>query len=86
MNATSSNWLVERNKIIQNKKAIRIAANQDHGVRGLDGGLSPISPSHHIIQSNEIRGNIIGIELEEVKDTRMDQNILDNLVSNLDER
>jgi parallel beta-helix repeat protein len=86
MNATSSNWLIERNKLIQNKKAIRVAANQDHGVRGLDGDLSPIAPSNHTIQNNEIRGNIIGIELEKVKDTQMDQNLLDNLVSNLDER
>jgi parallel beta-helix repeat protein len=86
MNPTSRDWLIERNKLIQNKKAIRIAANQDHGVRGLHGDLSPISPSNHMIQNNEIRGNIIGIELDHVKDTQMDQNLLDNLIADFDQK
>jgi parallel beta-helix repeat protein len=85
MNVTSRNWLIERNKLIQNKKAIRIAANQNHGVRKLDRELSPIIPNNHIIQNNEIRDNIVGIELEKVKDTQMAQNILDNLVANVEE-
>jgi parallel beta-helix repeat protein len=86
MNATSSNWLIERNKLIQNKKAIRIAANQDHGIRTLREETSSSLPDHHVIQSNEIRGNIIGIELEDVKDTHIEQNILDNLITDLDEK
>jgi len=87
MNATSRDWLIERNRLIQNKKAIRIAANQDHGVRGLnEESQSSIPPNNHIIQNNEIRGNIIGIELEKVKDTQMDQNMLDNLGSNFNEK
>jgi len=85
MNETSSDWLIERNKLLQNKKAIRIAANQNHGVTKLDRELSPIDPSNHIIQNNDIRGNVIGIELEKVKETQMYQNKLDNLISNLDE-
>jgi hypothetical protein len=73
--------------LIQNKKAIRIAANQDHGVRGLnEESHSSIPPNNHIIQNNEIRGNIIGIELEHVNDTQMDQNMLDNLGSNFNEK
>jgi parallel beta-helix repeat protein len=86
MNATSRDWLIERNKLIQNKKAIRIAANQDHGVRALDGEKSSVPLSNHIIQNNVIRGNIIGVELEKVKETQMNQNILDNLGSNLNEK
>lgn len=86
MNATSRDWLIERNKLFQNKKAIRIAANQDHGVRGLYEGKSSVPPSNHTIQNNEIRGNIIGIELEKVNDTQMGQNILDNLIANVAER
>ncbi len=35
MNVTSRDWVIERNKLVQNKKAIRIAANQNHGVRPL---------------------------------------------------
>lgn len=86
MNVTSRDWLIERNRLIQNKKAIRIAANQNHGVRGLDREQSSIPPQNHVIQNNEIRGNVIGIELEKVNDTRMNENLLDNLVANLDER
>jgi nitrous oxidase accessory protein NosD len=86
INATSSDWLIERNRLFQNKKAIRIAANQNHGIRPLDREKSAIPPKDHIIQNNEIRDNIIGIELEQVKDTQVKQNSLDNLVSNLDER
>jgi parallel beta-helix repeat protein len=86
MNATSRDWLIERNKLIQNKKGIRIAANQDHGVRPLDGEKSSAPPKDHIIQHNEIRENMIGLELENVKNTQMNQNILNNLVANIDEK
>jgi parallel beta-helix repeat protein len=85
-NATSSDWLMERNKIIRNKKAIRIAANQNHGVSALDKELASILPHNHIIQNNEIRDNVIGIELEKAKDTKMNQNSLNNLVTNFVER
>jgi parallel beta-helix repeat protein len=85
MNETSSDWLIERNRFVQNQKAIRIAANQDHGIRRLREGTSPVSPHHHIIRRNEILGNIIGIELEQVKDTQMSENTLDNLVADLHE-
>ena len=85
MNVTSSDWLIERNRLIQNKKAIRIAANQNHGVVHLDRDQSPIAPSNHVIQNNEIRGNIIGIELEKVRDTQMDQNALANLLTDFSE-
>ena len=83
MNVTSRDWLIERNRLIQNKKAIRIAADQNHGVVRLERDHSPIAPSNHSIQNNEIRGNIIGIELEKVKDTHLGQNILDNLITNV---
>ena len=87
MNETSSHWQIEKNKLIQNKKAIRIAANQDHGVRGLnEESQSFVSPHHHSIQNNEIQGNIIGIELEKVTATQMHQNTLDNLLANVDEK
>jgi parallel beta-helix repeat protein len=86
MNATSRDWLIERNQLFQNKKAIRIAANQNHGVRQLDEEHSSILPNNHRIQNNEIRGNIIGVELEKAKDTQMNENTLDNLVMNVDEK
>lgn len=86
INATSTNWLIERNKLIQNKKAIRIAANQNHGIRQLAEEKSSFLPHNHRIYHNEIRDNIIGIELEDVKDTQMNQNILNNLVTNFSEK
>jgi parallel beta-helix repeat protein len=84
MNPTSSDWLIERNQLIQNRKAIRIAANQDHGVRALP--EKSLAPYDHKIQNNEIRDNVIGIELENVRDTQMNQNTKKNLLTDLDER
>ena len=86
MNATSSDWLIERNRLLQNKKAIRIAADQNHGIHALAQEKSAIFPHHHVIQNNDIRGNVIGLELENTKDTQRDGNTLDNLVKNVDER
>jgi parallel beta-helix repeat protein len=85
MNVTSSDWMIERNKFIQNKKAIRIAANQNHGVSPIK-EESSILPQNHRIQNNEIRDNIIGIELEKAKDTQIHENILKNLLTNVQEK
>ncbi len=85
INPTSSDWLIERNRLLRNRKAIRIAANQDHGVRPLEAEKSPVLPRDHIIRNNEIRGNTIGIELENVEGTQMDQNALSNLITDLNE-
>ena len=85
MNATSTDWLIAGNKLTQNQKGIRIAANQDHGIRPLPGEQSSIGPYNHKIQNNEIRDNITGIELENVKDIQTGQNISNNLLSDLDE-
>ena len=86
INGTSSDWRIERNKLIRNQKAIRIAANQNHGVRPIEGEKVSNLPNNHTIQNNEIRDNRIGIELEQARDTRIDQNILDNIIVNLDEK
>ena len=85
VNATSSDWVIERNRITQNKKAIRIAANQNHGIWPLEEERAFILPQNHVIQNNEIRDNIMGIELENVNGTQMNGNILDNLVTNVQE-
>ena len=85
MNITSSDWLIERNKLMQNRKAIRIAANQDHGVRALQHERSSILPRNHSIQNNQIQANILGIELERARDTQIEQNVLDNLGTNIHE-
>jgi parallel beta-helix repeat protein len=86
INATSRDWLIERNKLIRNRKAIRIAANQNHGVSPLDTEKSPLLPTDHKIQNNEIQENNIGIELENVRDTQMSANNLHNLMTDVDEK
>jgi parallel beta-helix repeat protein len=86
MNGTSSDWLIERNKLLQNRKAIRIAANQNHGVRHLEGEGPSLPPNNHRIENNQIRDNMIGIELERVKDTQMHGNVLENQVANVNEK
>jgi hypothetical protein len=68
------------------QKAIRIAANQNHGIYPLDKEQSSVLPNNHIIQNNEIRDNMIGIELEKVKGTRMDLNVMNNFAANLAEK
>lgn len=73
MNPTSSDWIIEKNRLIQNRTAIRIAANQDHGVLPLqDEGA--LAPHHHVIRNNEVRQNVIGIELENAIETQMERN------------
>jgi len=86
INPTSSNWLIEGNRLIQNRKGVRIAANQNHGIRLLDGEKATLVPYNHTIQRNEIRNSIVGVELEQVKDTYIDQNIMDNLSIDVDEQ
>jgi parallel beta-helix repeat protein len=86
INLTSSDWLIERNKFVQNKKAIRIAANQNHGIWPLGEEPSTHLPHSHRIQNNEIRDNVTGIELEKTRDTQMHGNTLQNLLRNIHEQ
>lgn len=83
MNPTSSDWTIERNKLIQNRKAIRIAANQNHGLWPLKEEPLSALPHNHKIQNNEIRENVIGIELEKADDTQIHGNTLESLVTNM---
>lgn len=86
INTTSRDWLIERNRLMQNKKAVRIAANQDHGIRALRRGPLAASPQHHTIQNNEFRDNLVGIELERAVDTQLRANTMHNFLADLDEK
>ena len=86
INQTSRDWLIEHNKLIQNKKGIRIAANQNHGIRPLEGEQSSLPPENHHIQNNDIQENIVGIELERARDTQMKENSFRNFLHDLDEQ
>lgn len=81
-NDTSRDWLIRDNYIVHNDKGIRIAANQDHGIRPFSSGANAIPlPRDHIIQSNQIRQNRVGIELCEAVSTTITQNMMqDNVV------
>jgi parallel beta-helix repeat protein len=77
-NMTSYNWQIEENTFLHNDTGIRIAANQDHGIRPLPAsgelGLAAPRPHHHTIVRNSFRENRVGIELENVGDTLTDRN------------
>ncbi len=60
-NSTSYDWLIEDNTFIHNGKGIRIAADQDHGIRPYEG--SAPRPHDHVIRKNRIEGSRVGVEL-----------------------
>jgi parallel beta-helix repeat protein len=74
-NDTSRDWMIEENSFVRNTKAIRIAANQDHGIRPLreDGawGLPTPAPHHHTIQKNRFQHNVQDFDLVGVETTNI---------------
>ncbi len=74
-NDTSRAWLIESNQFIGNEKAIRIAANQDHGTASLPGG-TPATPKpySHVIRLNDFRSSRVGVELQHVMNTVLEGN------------
>lgn len=77
-NTTSYQWLIEDNQFLQNRTAIRIAADQDHGIRPLpasgESGLTAPKPHHHTIRNNQLKNNGININLHQVQDTLIQDN------------
>ena len=82
-NDTSRNWRIHNNQIVHNDKGIRIAGNQDHGIRQLSADFEPTPlPQNHIIENNVIAQNRVGIELQNAVDTTISDNAMQaNLVS-----
>jgi len=84
---TSSDWQIEGNVMTRNGKGIRIAANQDHGIRPgpeEDDLREELRPYDHRIVGNDIQDNRIGIELYRTRETLVERNILNrNVESNL---
>ncbi len=84
-NTTSNLWIIERNTFQHNNTAIRIAANQDHGIRPykVPEGEDPTKwmlPRDHLIRQNTFRGNRLGIESVYAERTIAEGNsFLDNL-------
>ena len=77
-NDTSHSWTIESNTFTQNYKAIRIAADQDHGIRPFVPVGKP--PYNHVIRHNIIRDNRVGIELSGTQLTVLENNLLDRNV------
>lgn len=85
-NDTSRDWHVEGNTFSGNHKAIRIAANQDHGVRPyrVPEGEHPetwLRPRAHHIRGNFFTDNRIGIEVHHADGTQITENTFTGNVS-----
>jgi parallel beta-helix repeat protein len=84
---TSHDWDIEGNVFTRNGKGIRIAADQDHGIRPAhyaDGAAPPdpsvLRPRRHRIVGNDIQDNRVGIELHRADETTVERNILNRNV------
>jgi parallel beta-helix repeat protein len=82
-NRTSYDWTIEDNVFTRNGKGIRIAADQDHGIRNRPeevSGRPDLRPHDHMIRKNDIQDNRIGIELYRADRTIVEGNILNRNV------
>ncbi|MGC8667287.1 MAG: right-handed parallel beta-helix repeat-containing protein [Chthonomonadales bacterium] len=82
---TSFEWTILSNTFLSNGTAIRIAADQDHGIRpatpGPDGRTRP---RNHEIRRNNIQNNRVGLHLTRCDTTLIEENILNgNVEANL---
>jgi parallel beta-helix repeat protein len=62
-NDTSRDWLIAHNTFTGNRKAIRIAADQDHGLRAYTPHGSCPPPRHHVFHENVFSNNGVDFEL-----------------------
>jgi parallel beta-helix repeat protein len=81
-NDTSYNWRIEENSFVHNNKAIRIAENQDHGIRPnkVTPGQIPTTryrPHDHFIRLNKFEENRLGIEAISTTGTVVEENLFD---------
>lgn len=84
-NDNSYEWTIEQNTFIHNGKGVRIAANQDHGIRPykVPQGQDPTQfcrPHDHYLQGNTFQDNRIAIELLCTDRTVQQDNIFDGNV------
>ena len=72
-NDTSRDWLIGENHFIENQVAVRIAADQDHGIKALpetgEYGFSAPAPSRHRLRNNQFQGNGQDFDLQGEIDT-----------------
>jgi len=80
---TSHDWTIERNTFIRNGRGIRIAAEQDHGIRPVSEearGTAEQRPRDHIIRRNQFQDNRIGVELVQADRTIVEGNTMNGNV------
>jgi parallel beta-helix repeat protein len=84
---TSCDWTIEGNTFTRNGKGIRIAADQEHGIRSMPEelcGRPETRPRAHTLHKNDIQDNRVGIELYRADGTLIEGNILNrNVEANL---
>jgi parallel beta-helix repeat protein len=76
---TSSDWQIEENVFTRNGKGIRIATDQDHGIRPMPPetcGRPELRARDHRLRRNDIQDNRIGIELFQTDHTEISGNLL----------
>lgn len=61
-NDTSRDWVIEQNEFTANGKAIRIAADQDHGVRDFVQNGSCPEPHNHLLRGNRFDRNAVDVD------------------------
>jgi len=74
---TSRDWLIEGNRCEGNGKGLRIAADQDHGIRPLppEAHRGPETrPRGHMVRGNAFRDGRVGVELVDTDDTTLEGN------------
>jgi len=74
-NDTSRDWLIEGNRFVGNGVAVRLAANQDHGVRPLPPGVPRCpQPRAHTLRDNTFRKNRLDLELIDAEEPLLEGN------------
>lgn len=74
-NDTSRDWLIEANRFTRNGVAVRIAADQDHGVRPLAATVPRCPrPRTHTLRANTFRDNRLDVELIDAEDPVLEAN------------
>lgn len=63
-NDTSRDWLITHNRFRSNRTAVRIAADQDHGVRPMPTGVTAAPLGRHTITHNQLQNNHTNINAE----------------------
>ncbi len=76
-NVTCADWLIERNDLELNGKAIRVAANQDHGVEPLHvAAAAAPHPRDHVIRKNTFRSNAVNVEVLDADNVVFEGNVV----------